>query len=177
MEFQRVDKKAKSAWRLTRLIWLIVLIIAGAAATLISYGIDSELGLLALIVSALVVLIQLAVTIIYPVFEYIQWSYLITDDRIEIRKGIFWRSHTIIPVGRIQHVCTNEGVIQRAYKLSTVEIHTAGGMHQIVNLSRETAQEICDKLQNEVSRKLRLIEQVQMAKAAAMQQEVDNAAE
>ncbi len=151
-EFQRVSKRAKVLWTITRLIFMLVAV--GFTAILTSNPI--------ILISVAAVLLLFA--IIYPQVEYIQWSYCITDDRIEIKKGIIWRSHTIVPVGRIQHVESSNGVLQRMFRLSTVKIYTAGGMHRIENLSNDTAEEICALLQQQVTKKIR-------AKAAS---EVEN---
>lgn len=157
MEFSRVDKKAKKAWRFSRFIGLLfILLISGCVMLGVMDSTEGsvELMLLAGIICGVLVLLQLINIFIYPIIEYIQWAYLITDDRIEIKKGIIFKQHTIVPVDRIQHVCSSEGPIQRLYKLATVQIHTAGGDHQIVHLSKSVADELCSKLQNEVSRKL-----------------------
>ncbi len=157
--FSRVDKKAKAKWRLTRFIGLILLALIGLPFVL---G-NSEISA-AWVIYAGVLFIQLLNLIIYPIIEYIQWSYLIDEDRIEIKKGIFWRSHTIIPISRIQHVAAGSGPIQRMFKLATVSIHTAGGVHTICELSASTAEEICGKLQNVVNLK---VAQQQNAAAAS----------
>ena len=108
----------------------------------------------ALFVAALIMLFQLLQIIIYPPIEYIQWAYMIAPDRIEIKKGIFYRTHTVIPISRIQHVAVTQGVLQRPFKLSTVQIHTAGDVMEIQELSTDVAEEICSRLQKRVNVKV-----------------------
>ena len=146
-EFSRVSRKAKAKWRVTRLIGLILL-----AVILLPFAIGN--GLWGYIVCGFIAFLQLINLIVYPIIEYIQWSYLITDDRIEIKKGIFWRSHTVIPISRIQHVAAKSGPIQRMFGLASVEIHTAGGVHAIQELDKAVADDICAKLQNVVNKKV-----------------------
>lgn len=174
-EFSRVDKKAKTKWRITRFIGLVVL--AGISAGIfLALKDETGLFLLAAICCGAVLLLQLVNLLVYPFIEYIQWAYLIDDDRIEIKKGIFWRSHTVIPISRIQHVCAKSGPVQSMFKLASVEIHTAGGNHTIDELNKETANEICELLKNIVNLKVaeqRAIEQIREKKAAQSEVQQD----
>lgn len=159
LNFQRVDKKAKTKWRFSRIMGLIFVVIPVAALiVLISSAVAEEtwqpaenLGIG--IASALVV-IQLLQIILYPPIEYAQWQYMIAPDRIEIRKGIFYRVHTVIPISRIQHVAVTQGVLQRPFGLSTVQLHTAGDVMEIQELSTDMAEKICSYLQKRVNFKL-----------------------
>ena len=160
MEFQRVDKKAKTKWRFSRIIALIFAVIPLAALVLaIFYGIGADEGsetmkIIGWIAAGIIVLVQLLSIFIYPPIEYIQWAYMIAPDRIEIKKGIFYRTHTVIPISRIQHVAVTQGVLQRPFKLSTVQIHTAGDVMEIQELSTDVAEEICSRLQKRVNVKV-----------------------
>ena len=94
MEFQRVDKKAKTKWRFSRIIALIFAVIPAAVAVLLVFSaIAEDEGsrmpmMIGWIIAGILVLIQLLSIFIYPPIEYIQWAYLIAPDRIEIKKGI-----------------------------------------------------------------------------------------
>lgn len=155
-EFKRVDKKAKAIWTLTR---FLVLLLVGGGAALAALAIASELsGVWQIVIysaAGAIVLALLLNMIIYPQIEYVQWTYHIDDDRIEIKKGIIWKKHSIIPVERIQHVETANGLLQRIWGLSTVRIYTAGGIHRIENLSAATSEEICSVLEKQVTKKIR----------------------
>ena len=98
MEFKRLNKKVKAMWRINRLFsfifpTLLMLIIAISTDELWCY-----------IATVLIGLVGIAVIILYPIVEYLQWSYRITDEIIEIKKGIFFKTHSIIPVLRIHNV-------------------------------------------------------------------------
>lgn len=177
MEFQRVDKKAKTKWRFSRIIGFIFGIMPASVITmLICFGIDSDGGsgiatIVGWCIVALMVLVQLLQIFIYPPIEYAQWQYMIAPDRIEIKKGIFYRTHTVIPISRIQHVAVTQGVLQRPFKLSTVQIHTAGDVMEIQELNTEVAEEICSRLQKRVNVK---VEEKQAAEAAQNAQPEQN---
>ena len=156
MEFQRVDKKAKTKWRFSRVIALVfaVLPIAALVVFFFNNAGGNEMKMAGWIIAAAIVLVQVLSIFIYPPIEYIQWSYLIAPDRIEIKKGIFYRTHTVIPISRIQHVAVTQGVLQRPFGLSTVQIHTAGDVMEIQELSTAVAEEICSRLQKRVNAKV-----------------------
>lgn len=177
MEFQRVDKRAKTKWRFSRIVALILVALPLAAlAVFVFYTIGMDEGSEAIIIAgwiiaALIMLFQLLQIIIYPPIEYIQWAYMIAPDRIEIKKGIFFRTHTVIPISRIQHVAVTQGVLQRPFGLSTVQIHTAGDVMEIQELSTEVAEDICSRLQKRVNVK------VEEKKAAQTQAASDKGSE
>ena len=160
MEFQRVDKKAKTKWRFSRIMALILLVIPIAAVVVFMFYVSDDgrsgdiFRIMGWITGGAIVLFQVLSIILYPPIEYIQWAYLIAPDRIEIKKGIFYRTHTVIPISRIQHVAVTQGVLQRPFKLSTVQIHTAGDVMEIQELNTEVAEAICSKLQKRVNVKV-----------------------
>ncbi len=47
-------------------------------------------------------------------------------DRVLIQKGVIWRSRSLIPRVRIQHVDTRSSPIQRWLGLNSLVIYTAG---------------------------------------------------
>ncbi|MBE6760134.1 MAG: hypothetical protein E7554_08630 [Ruminococcaceae bacterium] len=154
-EFSRVDKKAKTKWRVSRFVGLLFLAIASAVLLLaVGSSGESTATLVCAIICGVVLLLQLVNLIVYPMIEYIQWQYLVDDDRIEIKKGIFWRSHTVVPISRIQHVSVKSGPMQNIFGLSSVEINTAGGVHTIDELNKEVAAQICDKLRTIINLKV-----------------------
>lgn len=159
MEFQRVDKKAKTKWRFSRILALVLLVLPLAAGCVLFFTcIPDEPSrvatLIGWVLAGLLVLQQVLQIILYPPIEYIQWQYMIADDRIEIKKGIFYKTHTVIPISRIQHVAVTQGVLQRPFRLSTVQIHTAGDVMEIQELNTEVAEDICRHLQKRVNVKV-----------------------
>ena len=110
MEFQRVDKKAKTKWRFSRIMALILLVIPIAAVVVFMFYVSDDgrsgdiFRIMGWITGGAIVLFQVLSIILYPPIEYIQWAYLIAPDRIEIKKGIFFFSLTFIMFLRIQPV-------------------------------------------------------------------------
>ena len=169
-EFKHVDKKAKTKWRVSRTIGLIAIVAVLFPITAVLAA-STALGAWSWLIFGVIVLLQLANLIVYPIIEYIQWQYMIAEDRIEIKKGIFWRSHCIVPISRIQHVCTVAAPLQRMFGLASVAIYTAGGTHVIQELNKETATQICELLQNEVNKRIDAMIALEKAKLAELEGE------
>lgn len=61
----------------------------------------------------------------WPGVTYRHWSYRLGDEAIEIDHGVAFRTHSVIPYFRVQHVDTSQGPIDRRLGLTTLTIHTA----------------------------------------------------
>jgi membrane protein YdbS with pleckstrin-like domain len=52
-----------------------------------------------------------------------------------VRRGRLWRSETRVPASRVQHLDLKRGPLERALKLATLVIHTAGTKMAAVSVS------------------------------------------
>lgn len=155
-EYKKPQREAVKAWRLSKAIALIVLIvIAGIIiAGMLLAEADVKTLLIVCAFAAAVLACQGAVLCIFPLIEYKQWKYQISDDKVEIIHGIFFIKRDIIPAARMQNITIKQGPIYRRFGLFTVEIALASGTFEIVALSGETAQEIADKLREKLRERL-----------------------
>lgn len=155
-EYKKPEREAIKAWRLSKAIALIVLIvIAGVIiAGMLLAEVDVRMLLIACAFAAVVLVCQTAALCIFPLIEYKQWKYQISDDKVEIIHGIFFIKRDIIPTIRMQNITIKQGPIYRRFGLFTVEIALASGTFEIVGLDGETAQEIADKLRAKLRERL-----------------------
>lgn len=56
-------------------------------------------------------------------------GYAIRQKDIIYKKGLVWRSVTTIPFNRVQHCDIKQGLIERQFGLSSLNIYTAGGQN------------------------------------------------
>lgn len=70
----------------------------------------------------LVVLVWSAIVLVRQVGRI---GYAERPDDLLIRRGILFRSTTVVPFGRMQFVDVKSGPIERLFGLATVELHTA----------------------------------------------------
>lgn len=71
----------------------------------------------------------------WPVLEYQHTRYRVDTERIEIRRGVYFRTVITVPRSRVQHTDVSQGPVQRGYGLGTLVIHTAGTDHALVRLA------------------------------------------
>ena len=143
---ERLDPRAKVVWRISAALNMFPLLAAGgfgSFALLRWSGVSAPLGILpALAVLALAVL---SVGVV-PGLRWRRWRYEIRPDEVDLQRGVWWVSRTLVPLARIQHVDTRQGPLQRRYGLSTVVFHTAAGANQIPELSTPIAAEARDRI-------------------------------
>ena len=78
---------------------------------------------LAAAVAGLILLRGLA----WPVVSVPKKGYAIRTRDILYRSGVLWRSTVAIPFDRVQHVETSHTPLDRAFRLATLKLYTAGG--------------------------------------------------
>lgn len=83
---------------------------------------------------------------LWPAWEMAQWRYLVTTEQVETIHGIFFRTHTVIPINRIQHMDIRQGPLQKKFELAKLTVYTAASVHQIPALSMDIAEQITAEL-------------------------------
>jgi membrane protein YdbS with pleckstrin-like domain len=63
-----------------------------------------------------------------------RWGYDLGEDRLRIASGFLFRSDTVVPLGRIQHIDLRQGPLMRRFDLATLVVHTAGNHNASVAL-------------------------------------------
>jgi len=122
---QRLAPQARWAWRLS---WAGTCIVA---LVLLGMGGDSLPGSWQVIgMVALGVTLVLGTPLV-PELRWRRWRWEVREHEIDLQRGILVVRRTLIPMARVQHVETERGVIGQLLGLSTVEIHTAAGSHEI----------------------------------------------
>ena len=81
-----------------------------------------------------VLLLVLWLIIRVPLRRYQARGYQLGPDRLRVVRGLLFRSDTVVPFGRVQHIDVHQGPIERAYGLGTLVLHTAGTHNASVSL-------------------------------------------
>ncbi len=122
----------KSLMRTVLGINLLVLLIGIAVADIL---LSQEAGITrlgAFIIPAAI--IAAIIFILLPERKYRRWGYDMGADRLRVLRGYLFRTDTIVPFNRIQHIDVAQGPLQRFYGLSTLIVHTAGTHNSVVDL-------------------------------------------
>lgn len=105
------------------LITLLIVDIVQSETT----GIIGPITLFALALYALVV-------VLLPGRKYRRWGYAMEDDRLRVLRGFLFRTDTVVPFNRIQHIDVGQGPVERLCGVATLVVHTAGTHNSIVSL-------------------------------------------
>ncbi|PHR19499.1 MAG: hypothetical protein COA41_07435 [Sphingopyxis sp.] len=123
--------RQKSLIRISMILRSLLLLgLALAAEVALQVQLGTAPGMV-LIPAALIALIQI---FLLPGRIYRRWGYDMGDERLRVLRGFLWRTDTIVPFNRIQHIDVAQGPLQRLFGLSTLIVHTAGTHNSIVTL-------------------------------------------
>jgi uncharacterized protein len=127
-----------------------VLTVAAAAGE-IALRDEVELPWGILLVPAVLVFAYLALWA--PPRRYRAWGYRMDGEELRLRRGVWTRIHTLVPLDHVQHIDVSQGPIERALGICSLVLHTAGTLHsQIVvpGLTRSTAERMRDEIRARV---------------------------
>jgi len=63
--------------------------------------------------------IALFVILRLPVRRFVARGYNMSADRLRVVRGIWWRSDSVVPFGRVQHIDVDQGPLERMYGIAT----------------------------------------------------------
>lgn len=109
---------------------LVLLALALAAEIALWVQLGTSPGMV-LVPVALLALLQV---LVLPGRIYRRWGYDMGDKQLRVLRGFLWRTDTIVPFNRIQHIDVAQGPLQRMLGLSTLIVHTAGTHNSVVTL-------------------------------------------
>lgn len=143
----RINPRIKNVWRINDSLWICLLAVFLLALFLVlkSAGvpIPDEIFTMILAGIGLLWLVLMIILVgILPSIRYARWRFSITPEYVEISRGIFWRTRTVIPFIRVQNTDTHQGPVLRIWGLSSVSIATAAGEHVIPGLATDHAHEL-----------------------------------
>lgn len=90
-----------------------------------------------------------------PLRRYQARGYAMSTDRLRVVRGLLFRSDSVVPFGRVQHIDVNQGPLERAFNLATLTVHTAGTHGASVHLpgvTNETALDIRETIRAHIKR-------------------------
>ena len=71
----------------------------------------------------------------WPAARHRRLRYLVEEEGLRIRRGVFWRKVIWISITRVQHTDVSQGPVQRKLGLGTLTIHTAGTAGASISLA------------------------------------------
>jgi membrane protein YdbS with pleckstrin-like domain len=114
-----LDPRVRAMWWTVSALVLVVVVLLTAAAGLLLR--DGWSGLPPL----LVFVFGTPLAVLLPWVRYRRWRFALREDDLWIRRGVVWRSTSVIPYVRLQFVDTTQGPLDRVFGLSQLVVHTA----------------------------------------------------
>ncbi len=124
-EAQHLDPRIRTVWRVASLVAVGVvslLAIAGGVGVIVA---DAAPPLVVGPVVGGAVVVAGAVAWWWPGVRYRHWTYRMGEDALELFHGALFRTESVIPYFRVQHVDTSQGPIERRLGLANLTVHTA----------------------------------------------------
>ena len=125
---QTLDPRIIQLWRLQALIRLLVFWLPVTLGLAVVGG--ARLGMApAVILAGFFLVFQLALGLVWPLLSWRRHRYAIREHDLLVEKGVLFRSTISVPLGRIQHVDTRQGPLERWLGLSSLVVYTAAGLN------------------------------------------------
>ena len=102
-----------------------------------------------------VALFGLVLALVAPVRRYNARGYNVSDDRLRVVRGLLFRSDTIVPFSRVQHIDVEQGPLERSFGIARLVLHTAGTHNSSValpGLAHDTAVDMREVIRAHVKR-------------------------
>lgn len=135
-QLRSLDAKAVTLWRLDTAGWGLGLIVLAAVAE-IALDLPFREGILTIPMAIAVI----TIIIVVPPIRHEAWRFALREDHIYLRHGVLFRTTSIVPYARIQHVDTRHGPLDRWLGLASLVIFTAGTRGAIITIPALPAEE------------------------------------
>lgn len=142
---ERIDRDALKVWRITGMIEGGIACLAAVGLFVIAFVTAMPLWIA---ITAACAALALTYVLAEPVpkIRWERWRYEVSEDELDLQRGILIIKRTLVPMVRVQHVDTKQGPLLRKYKLATVTVSTAATVHEIPALSEEDAASLRDRI-------------------------------
>ena len=143
----QLNPKIKNVWRINDAICVTIVFLCCFIPFAIAMAVEPAGWVLA-VLAAIVIVYAIALVVwlvVLPPIRHMRWRYELSDDYLDIARGIVWRKRFIIPFIRVQNTDTRQGPVLRAFGLSSVTVATAAGEHEIPGLGIEEAEQLRDR--------------------------------
>ncbi|RLF19694.1 MAG: hypothetical protein DRZ82_04865 [Thermoprotei archaeon] len=127
----KVELKPSPKMKMLYIIYVLLIVLVGILSWCVPITILFINNRLVLALLVLLITVYLPLGISLTIFTY--WlpryydsiKYIVEEDRLIVRKGVWWTSESSIPISKINNVEYKQGPLQRTLGLATLGFHTA----------------------------------------------------
>jgi membrane protein YdbS with pleckstrin-like domain len=101
-------------------LWWMISVVA------VAFSFDARIGIVTVMLSFVPMLIVVAIILYWIPKFYFSIHYVLEDDEIIVKKGVWWKTKSVVPYNRITNVSIYQGPISRYFGLGKLSIQTAG---------------------------------------------------
>lgn len=151
--FHKLTPRAIRMWQWSNSIRSLFFFAIPAGYT-VAFGLDGFHQWVAISLTMLVFIYWLLSIFLMPHLAWKNWRYAVDQNEIDLKRGVIFKTRTLIPLSRVQHVDTRQGPLLGWYNLASVTISTAATTHEIPALDEVLA----DRVRQQISTYARLAE-------------------
>lgn len=118
---------------LVRLLWLVGSTIGAAVfaafvgfAAFVARLLDAGLPATPEAITVGAFALVAALGVVRSVLRYRSWAYVVREESLFLRRGVFTHVQTVVPYVRVQHIDTRRSALERLFGLSSLVVYTAG---------------------------------------------------
>ena len=144
----------KSVIRIGVIIFTLPLLIAAAVG---DFALSTETAMFPGTLFVPVLLLAVMAIVLLPQRRYRRWGYDKGDAQLRVLRGYLFRTDTIVPFNRIQHIDIAQGPIERMYDVSNLIVHTAGTHNNTVTLpglQSDVAEAMREEMRGHIKREM-----------------------
>lgn len=103
-------------------------------ASLFDYFVMPRIGGPYGLITTLAWLLAILAIATFPARRVARWGFRIGEGQLRVARGWLFRTDTIVPFVRVQHIDVGQGPIERWFGLSHLVVHTSGTHNSMVTL-------------------------------------------
>jgi hypothetical protein len=153
---RRLSAAVLAAWVLAGAVTTAAVALAASVARPVLEAVDGMPGWVPVAVTAAVPVTGVLAIAVLPVLRYRTWRFAVRPEEVDLLRGAVVRRRTIVPMARVQHVDTEQGVVGRMLDFTTLRVHTAAATHEIPGIPAREA----EALRNDIARRARVPDEV-----------------
>jgi membrane protein YdbS with pleckstrin-like domain len=122
LNFEKCSQYAYKASLINASVFFLIFV----AVILVTYSFFKEHAIIFLAVFSVGCLVTIG-NFIYLWYYYKNLSYALREKDITLKEGVLFKSDTTMPFIRVQHSEVNQSLIQRYFRIASLQLYTAGG--------------------------------------------------